>query len=270
MPCSASPSSASSAARSKGLRFGGALHLDEQPAAGLDDVHVHLGARVLLVGQVQHRRAGDDADAGGGQVVADRDALDRVGLTQLAQRQHHRHKGSGDCGGACAAVGLEHVAVEPHRPLAEVLEPHHRPQRPADQPLDLLRAAADLARGGFALRARAGGARQHAVFGRHPPLARAAQEGRHAIFHARRAHHARAAGFDQHRPFGVDVDAWSQLERAQLVGLSQVCSHLFSFRPARPALAVQSIRTCAPADAAGPHGRPACRLRGRRSGSARA
>ena len=169
------------------------------------------------------------ADAGGGQVVADRDALDRVGLTQLAERQHQRDEGAGDGGGARAAVGLDDVAVEPHRPLAQVLEPHHRAQRAADQPLNLLRAAADLARGGFALRARVGGARQHAVLGRHPALARAAQKRRHAILDARRADHARAADLDQHRAFGVDVDAGRQLKRTQLVGLTEVCSHRRQF-----------------------------------------
>jgi len=38
-----------------------ALHLDELPVAGGDDVHVGLGAYVLGVGQVKHRQAVDDA-----------------------------------------------------------------------------------------------------------------------------------------------------------------------------------------------------------------
>ena len=62
-----------------------------------------------------------------------------------------------------------------------------RAQRAADQPLDLLRAAADLAGAGLALRARRRGARQHAVFGRDPALAGVAQERRHAVLDARRA-----------------------------------------------------------------------------------
>ena len=50
-------------------RFGRALHLDEAAVAGLHDVHVHVGARVLLVGEIEQRLAVDDADAGGGDVV---------------------------------------------------------------------------------------------------------------------------------------------------------------------------------------------------------
>jgi len=47
----------------EGCALGGALHLDEQATTGDDDVHVGLGARVLGVGQVEHRLAVDDADA---------------------------------------------------------------------------------------------------------------------------------------------------------------------------------------------------------------
>ena len=50
--------------------LGGALHLDERAVAGHHDVHVGLGADVLLVGQVEPRHAVDDAD---------RDRGDRAG-----------------------------------------------------------------------------------------------------------------------------------------------------------------------------------------------
>ena len=53
-------------------RFGRSLHLDEPAVAGLDDVHVHVGARVVVVGEVEQRLAVDDADAGGGDVVGKR------------------------------------------------------------------------------------------------------------------------------------------------------------------------------------------------------
>jgi hypothetical protein len=48
--------------------------------------------------------------------------------------------------GARAAVRLQDVAVQRDRPLAQLLQLRHRPQRTPDQALDLLRAAADLAR----------------------------------------------------------------------------------------------------------------------------
>ena len=55
------------------LALGGALHLDEAAVAGHDDVHVDVGLRVLLVGEIEQRHAVDDADADGGDVVVDRD-----------------------------------------------------------------------------------------------------------------------------------------------------------------------------------------------------
>ena len=61
-----------------------------------------------------------------------------------------RDPGAGDRGGAGAAVGLDHVAVERDLALAERLQVDHGAQRAADQPLDLQRAAALLAGGGLA------------------------------------------------------------------------------------------------------------------------
>src|SRR6266545_2185507 len=49
-----------------------ALELDEAAVAGLHEVHVHFRLRVLFVGEVEQRRAADDADAGGGDVIDDR------------------------------------------------------------------------------------------------------------------------------------------------------------------------------------------------------
>ena len=53
---------------------------------------------------------------------------------------------------ARAAVGLEDVAVEPERPLAERLEVGDGAHRAADQPLDLDRAPLLLAARRLALR----------------------------------------------------------------------------------------------------------------------
>src|SRR5262249_40709498 len=46
----------------EGLSFGGALQLDEAAVARLHEVHVDLGLRILLVGQVEQSRAADDSD----------------------------------------------------------------------------------------------------------------------------------------------------------------------------------------------------------------
>ena len=79
-----------------------------------------------------------------------------------------RDPGAGDGGGARAAIGLEHVAIDDDLLLAERGEVGDGAERAADQALDLLRAARLLAGRGLAPRALGGGARQHAVFGRHP------------------------------------------------------------------------------------------------------
>ena len=52
--------------------FGRALHLDEPAIAGLHDVHVDLGARVVFVGEIEQRFVVDDADADRGDVVGER------------------------------------------------------------------------------------------------------------------------------------------------------------------------------------------------------
>src|SRR5699024_1721782 len=51
--------------------FGRALHFDELTAAGDHHVHIGLGAYVFFVRQVQHGPAVDDADADGGDRVAE-------------------------------------------------------------------------------------------------------------------------------------------------------------------------------------------------------
>src|ERR1051325_2453649 len=108
------------------------LHLHEPPRAGHDDVQVDLRARVLLVVEVEQLLAADDPE---------RDGADRVGEDPteagLVEGPRGRDVRAANRGAPRAAVGLEHVAVEPERSLAERLHVGDRAQRPADQPLDL-------------------------------------------------------------------------------------------------------------------------------------
>ena len=64
---------------------------------------------------------------------------------QRIDRVDQRDVAAGDGRGARAAVGLQHVAVDGDRALAERLQIDHGAQRTADQALDLQRAAALLA-----------------------------------------------------------------------------------------------------------------------------
>src|SRR2546422_7801959 len=202
----------------EGHLLGRALHLHELAAAGHDDVHVHLGTRVLGVAEVEQRLALDDADADRGDVVADRrrwllprDLRDRVG---------HRDEAAGDRRGARAAVRLDHVAVHPHRALAELGAVDDGAQGPADEPLDLLRSAARPAV--LAGRARGGRARQHGVLRGDPALALALQEGRHLVLERRRADHLCRPELDQHRALGVDQEIPCHGDGAELVGRAAV------------------------------------------------
>src|SRR5687768_8727500 len=82
---------------------------------------------------------------------------------------------AGDRRAARAAVGLEHVAVEPECPLPERLEVADAPKRAADQALDLHRAAVRAPTGDAALSSFAGRRGKHRVLGGHPPLPLAAE-----------------------------------------------------------------------------------------------
>ena len=88
--------------------------------------------------------------------MPDRDRRHRVherpAEAHAVERAPRRDVDAGDRGAARAAVGLEDVAVEPQRALAERLEVDHGAQRPADQPLDLDGPALLLARARLARR----------------------------------------------------------------------------------------------------------------------
>ena len=128
-------------------------------------------------------------------------------------------------GGAGAAVGLDHVAVDLDGALAERRQVDHRAQGAADQALDFLGAARLLAARGLAVHARVGGARQHAVFGGHPALPAALEKGRHFFLDAGGAQHPGVAAFDQHRAFGVAGVVTRNADCAQLVGLAIAGPH---------------------------------------------
>jgi len=104
---------------------------------------------------------------------------------------------------ADAAVRLYNVAIDAHLPLSQLFKIDNSAQGAADQALDFLRAAGLLATRGFAVHPVVGGARQHAVFRRHPAGALALQPGRHAGIDRRRAKHMRIAETDHARSFRV-------------------------------------------------------------------
>ena len=132
------------------------------------------------------------------------------------ERRAERDVAAGDRRRARAAVGLEHVAVDGDRPLAEPAEVDDAAQRAPDEPLDLVRPPADPALGRLAVRALGGGPRQHRVLGRHPARALAAQVRRDAVGDRRRAQHLGVAELDEARALGPFLDAELEADRAQV------------------------------------------------------
>src|SRR5262249_62088237 len=105
----------------EGLAFGGALYLDEFAVARAHDIHVRLGRDVLAVAQVEPRLAVDDAHADGGNRGSQRVALAPVPAPQPADRVREGDVPAGYRGCSGSAVGLQHIAVDHDRVLAERL-----------------------------------------------------------------------------------------------------------------------------------------------------
>ena len=118
-PPAASSSMRSSEARPNGVFSAVACTSISSPAPGHDDVHVDLGAAVLDVGQVEQRLAVDDPHRDRRHRVGERRPRQRAVPDQLRKALAKRDVAAADRRAAGAAVGLDHVAVDPHRALAE-------------------------------------------------------------------------------------------------------------------------------------------------------
>ncbi len=210
------------------LLLGGRLHLDQAVVAGHHDVHVRVGRRVLRVVEVEHRHAVDDPDRDGGD-----GADERLAEPEAVERAVRRDVRAADRRAARAAVGLEDVAVEPERALAERLEVDHGAQRAADQPLDLDRAPALLPARRLAVGAIARRGGQERVLGGEPAAALPVEPARHALLDRGRAEHAGAPLRVEHRAVRQLEEVGLEVERAQLVGASPVSALIRPPTPAR-------------------------------------
>ena len=160
----------------------------------------------------------------------------------------HRHVGAGDARGARAAVGLQHVAVDGDGALADDAEVDDAAQAAADEPLDLHGAPGLAPAHRLAGGARGRGAGQHAVLGREPAAARAAQPAGHAVAERGGAEHDRVAERDARRAGGELGHRRLDAQRPQLVGFASCPQGGPPRPPRRPRAAVRPrvrrVRTC--------------------------
>src|SRR5262249_51904089 len=123
----------------EGHLLGRPLHFHEGARPRHHHVHVNLGRGVLGIIEVERRLALHDAHADGGHAIAEDRGERNAGLAADGVRQRDEAACNGS--GASTAIGLDHVAVDPHGALAELAAIDHGPERAAYQALDLLRAA---------------------------------------------------------------------------------------------------------------------------------
>src|SRR5947207_980226 len=199
--------------------LGGRLHLDEPAVTGHDDVHVDLGARILRVVEIEQRLGVDDADRNRRDRVAQ-----RLREPEPVEGEARSSPRAADRRTAGAAVRLQHVAVEPERPLAARLEVGDRPQRASEQAVDFDRPPALPAARGLSLGALARRRRQERVLGRHPAASLPLQPARDALFDRSGAEHLRLALGVEHRAVWLLEPARLELDRAQLVRAPAVSS----------------------------------------------
>src|SRR5829696_2045822 len=206
------------------LPLGRRLHLDELARAGHHDVHVHLGRGVLDVLEVEKRLARDDSDRdrGDGSGEGAREA-------EAVERPVRRNIRAADRRTASPAVGLENVAVEVNRALAERLEIQKTAKRPPDQALDLdcpplLPTAPRLALHPLARRRR-----QQRILRCHPPAAGVPEPAWHALLDRCRAQDDRLALPPQRRAVRLLQEVEADVDRAELVAAPSVgtrrCRH---------------------------------------------
>ena len=95
-------------------------------------VEVHLGAGIFLIGQIQTDFAVDDAHGHRGDGIEQRLAGDDAFGLEVGDGIGKRNVGARDGGGAGAAIGLQHVAVELDGVFAQLLQVHGGAQGAAD------------------------------------------------------------------------------------------------------------------------------------------
>ena len=121
----------------KNRLFAAALDLDKFLGLGHHDIEVDRRALVFDIVEIKYRGAFVNAGRNGRHQLANRKILELALIHQLVERDRHRDTTTSDRCRARAAVGLQDIAVDPDRALADLFQVDHCAQRAADEALDL-------------------------------------------------------------------------------------------------------------------------------------
>ena len=108
---------------------------------------------------------------------------------QAARSLRQGHKGARNRSGSGPAISLDHIAIDPHRLLAEQPQIGDGPKAPTNQPLYFLGPAADSSARRLPGNAHLRRGGQHPILSGDPPLAAVAQKARDPVFQLRGANH---------------------------------------------------------------------------------
>jgi hypothetical protein len=130
------------------------------------------------------------------------------------------------------------TAINPKRPLADLLQIHRRAQGAADEPLNLLGTTVNFAFGAVARFAFRRGVGEHGILRGEPAAGDflLLHPARHSFLNGHAANHARIAPFNERGAGGVGRNVILEAQRAKLVGGATVGAGQFShkFNTSRP------------------------------------
>lgn len=205
--------------------FSGALNFDKTATAIHHNIHIGLGAAILIVIQVQHWGALINPYRNGRYLADYGGFTEDIFIQQCLNGVIHGDESARYRSRAGAAIRLDDIAIQRQGALAQFFHIDAGAQRAAYQALNFHRAAALFSAACFAPHTAGRGAWQHAVFSGYPATAFTAQKAGNPLFHAGVAQYFGITAFDQHRTFGMFGVMPGNLYLSELVSLSATGSH---------------------------------------------
>jgi hypothetical protein len=149
--------------------FASCLNFDKATRTGHDYIHVDLGVPIFGVIQIENDLIFEEADTDGGNGGAEGISGHAPSDLQAFDSSAQSEAGSGDGRGAGAAVGREHIAINPEATGSESGEIDHGAKATTEETLNLGGTSVDFATRGVASFATGGRSREHGVFRGEPP-----------------------------------------------------------------------------------------------------